>query len=130
MKILDSENNLIAIVSKFEDFKNGKQFVTSKESQFQIGLFNLKKDLEIQKHIHPENLREVYKTCETIVLIEGSLKINLYDDTKKFLNTITLLKGDSITLFSGGHGILLKEDSKFIEIKQGPYSAEIDKIRF
>ena len=38
--------------------------------------------------------------------------------------------GESIILVSGGHGIEIIEDSKFIEIKQGPYKEEADKIRF
>ena len=35
-----------------------------------------------------------------------------------------------IMIFDGGHAINIIEDSKFIEIKQGPYDPENDKERF
>jgi hypothetical protein len=31
---------------------------------------------------------------------------------------------------SGGHGLKLLEESKFIEVKQGPYDEKTDKVRF
>ena len=30
----------------------------------------------------------------------------------------------------GGHGFEMLEDSEMIEVKQGPYAGEMDKIRF
>ena len=38
--------------------------------------------------------------------------------------------GETVALFSGGHGIEVMEDTKFIESKQGPYLEDIDKVRF
>jgi hypothetical protein len=38
--------------------------------------------------------------------------------------------GDTILLIAGGHGFDILEDSKIIEVKQGPYEgAEQDKKR-
>ena len=33
-------------------------------------------------------------------------------------------------MLAGGHKIIVLEDSKFIEFKQGPYDSEIDKTLF
>ena len=33
-------------------------------------------------------------------------------------------------MISGGHGVKINENCKFIEVKQGPYIDEIDKVRF
>ena len=33
-------------------------------------------------------------------------------------------------MVSGGHGIKIDDDCKFIEVKQGPYSDTADKVRF
>jgi hypothetical protein len=41
-----------------------------------------------------------------------------------------LYTGDVILLAAGGHGFEMLEDSQIIEIKQGPYVGEEDKIRF
>ena len=41
-----------------------------------------------------------------------------------------LNKGDVVLLAYGGHGFEMIEDSEIIEVKQGPYLDEVDKIRF
>ena len=41
-----------------------------------------------------------------------------------------MTKGDIILLASGGHGFKMIEDSEIIEVKQGPYAGELDKVRF
>ena len=38
-----------------------------------------------------------------------------------------LSKGDIIILFQGGHGFKILEETKIIEIKQGPYVESKDK---
>ena len=38
--------------------------------------------------------------------------------------------GDVILLVSGGHGFEMLEESEIIEVKQGPYAGEEDKVRF
>ena len=39
-------------------------------------------------------------------------------------------KGDVILLADGGHGFKMLAPSEMIEVKQGPYCGERDKIRF
>ena len=43
MEIFDKDKNLIAIVHKDKDFKDGKAFYTDNEKDFQFGTFNLDK---------------------------------------------------------------------------------------
>ena len=50
-------------------------------------------------------------------------------DKKKLLSRIWN-KGDIVLLAYGGHGFEMIEDSEIIEVKQGPYLDEVDKIRF
>jgi hypothetical protein len=35
-----------------------------------------------------------------------------------------------IVLVSGGHGFEMLEETEMIEVKQGPYTGDADKIRF
>ena len=35
-----------------------------------------------------------------------------------------------VLLFRGGHGFEMLEESEIIEVKQGPYESDNDKIRF
>ena len=41
-----------------------------------------------------------------------------------------LNKGDIILLAFGGHGFVMLEKSEIIEVKQGPYAGDKDKVRF
>ena len=38
--------------------------------------------------------------------------------------------GDVVLLAYGGHGFEMIEESEIIEVKQGPYAGEMDKVRF
>ncbi|MCX6327803.1 MAG: hypothetical protein NT144_14345, partial [Bacteroidia bacterium] len=47
-----------------------------------------------------------------------------------YLESRLLIQGDVILLAAGGHGFEMIEPSEIIEIKQGPYVGERDKVRF
>ena len=47
-----------------------------------------------------------------------------------YLESRILYQGDVVLLAYGGHGLEMLEDSEMIEVKQGPYAGEMDKIRF
>ena len=46
---------------------------------------------------------------------------------KKIVKKISLKKDDIIIFFSGIHGFKIKKNSRFIEVKQGPYNEKTDK---
>jgi hypothetical protein len=46
------------------------------------------------------------------------------------LESRILSSGDVLLLAFGGHGFQMLEDCEVIEVKQGPYSGELDKTRF
>ena len=41
-----------------------------------------------------------------------------------------LYANDLIMLSNGGHGFKVLKDVKMIEVKQGPYSLSMDKVKF
>ena len=41
-----------------------------------------------------------------------------------------LFKNDIIMFSNGGHGFKVIKDVKMIEVKQGPYSLSMDKVKF
>ena len=47
-----------------------------------------------------------------------------------FLESRILNQGDVVLLAYGGHGFEMLEDSEMIEVKQGPYAGDMDKVRF
>jgi len=54
-----------------------------------------------------------------------------YDEKKKNIKQDKILKkGDLILLFNGGHGFEVLKDVEIIEIKQGPFYKDKDKVIF
>ena len=49
---------------------------------------------------------------------------------KIFFQSTDLHTGDVILLIAGGHGFFFYEPSELIEVKQGPFMGELDKVRF
>ncbi|MBB5462005.1 hypothetical protein [Paraburkholderia sp. Cpub6] len=58
------------------------------------------------------------------------MMVKLYTADRKFLTSRVLCAGDVILLASGGHGFEVIDDVSFIEVKQGPYVGEQEKVRF
>jgi hypothetical protein len=69
-------------------------------------------------------------TKEVLFIKSGKVRVDFYDDEKKYIESRVLVSGDVILLAFGGHGFEMLEDSEIIEVKQGPYVGEKDKTRF
>tara|TARA_B100001250_G_scaffold412175_1_gene442700 strand:+ start:1351 stop:1743 length:393 start_codon:yes stop_codon:yes gene_type:complete len=130
MKITDKNNNLLAEIIRSEEIVDEKNFYTDEKEEFQFASFNLKKDTVIKRHIHNKQERIITSTSEVIVVLDGSIEVEVYDLEKNLEHKSFLKRGDSIALFSGGHGLKANKDSKFIEVKQGPYDPKTDKKLF
>ena len=130
MKILDQEENLLAYIIRFEDIKEGKNFITSNDAEFQLGSFDLSDDTVIERHYHPKQERKIKYTNEVLIVLDGELEVDIYDNEKNHIQTVNLKSLDTIALIDGGHGISFNSQTKFIEVKQGPYNEKTDKKRF
>jgi len=130
MKIFDNENNLLGYLIKIDDFPDGKKFLTENNNEFQVATFTMEENEIIKRHIHNKYKRKVFTTSEAITVIEGTLEVEIYDLNKSYLNTFNLNAGDTIVMIAGGHGLKATKNTKFIEIKQGPYDQEKDKFHF
>ena len=129
-KILDSEENIIAIIVDTNLTNYEKEFHTDHKQSFQIGTFNLPKGEELERHIHLENKRIISNTCETLIILDGKMTVDIYDMNKNFICTKSLSKGNLILFFEGGHKFKIEKTCKFIEVKQGPYIEGLDKKKF
>jgi hypothetical protein len=65
-----------------------------------------------------------------IILKQGKLRVDFYDNKKEYLESYILKAGDVMLLESGGHGFVALEDIEMVEVKQGPYVEDMDKDRF
>ncbi|WP_415320228.1 hypothetical protein ABXT63_03925 [Candidatus Pelagibacter sp. Uisw_092] len=84
----------------------------------------------IKPHKHKKRTTKIFYTTEVIIIFKGSLRVDFYDQKQKYLSSRVLGAKDIIMLVHGGHGFKVLKKVEMLEVKQGPYSAEKDKIKF
>ena len=129
-RVTDRKQNLLAIILSSEKFGPGVHFVTPNELQQQVAVMKRPAGEKILAHTHLPVPRSVKGTQEVLIILKGSLRADIYDDERKFVQSETLVGGDVIVLVSGGHGFAILDDCEFIEVKQGPYVPGKDKEVF
>ncbi len=123
-------DKLLAIIIRHNFEKNGIEFFTPDDFSQQLAYMKRPKDYVIPPHVHNPVLREVHLTQEVLFIKSGKVRVDFYDDDKNYLESTTVEAGDVILLAHGGHGFEMLEESEIIEVKQGPYAGEMDKVRF
>lgn len=120
----------LAIIIRANFKKDGIEFFTPDDFSQQLGYMNRSAGYEIEPHRHNLVAREVKLTQEVLFIKSGVVRVDFYDDAQNYIKSDTLYKGDVILLAAGGHGFKIIEDAEIIEVKQGPYVGEKDKVRF
>lgn len=120
----------LAFILRHSFRSEGIQFFTPNTYSQQIGYMNRPAGYVIDPHIHNSVIREVHFTNEVLIIRSGRVQVDFYSDEQKYLESRELRTGDIILLIRGGHGFVMLENSEIVEIKQGPYAGDNDKIRF
>jgi hypothetical protein len=126
-----SHNNIqfaVIIHSNFE--RKGIEFFSDKNDSQQLGYMNRPIGYKIAPHRHNLVRREVHLTQEVLFIKSGKVRVDFYDDDQNYIKSTVISTGDVILLSNGGHGFKMLEATEIIEVKQGPYCGEQDKIRF
>jgi len=128
---IQNQKKLYALIvrSKYRK-KKGINFFTDKNATQQFGYMNHKKDHIILPHRHNKRQSKILLTTEVIIILKGILRVDFYSDKEKYLFSKKLYSNDIIMLSSGGHGFKVLKDAQMIEVKQGPYSLSMDKVKF
>jgi hypothetical protein len=127
---ITSSNLTLAIIVRSNYSSEGITFFTDDNFSQQLGYMNRPKGYSILPHRHNIVSREVVSTQEVLFIKSGKIRVDFYDNNQKYLESRTLFSNDVILLADGGHGFEMLEPSEIIEVKQGPYVGEIDKVRF
>tara|TARA_B100000780_G_scaffold11054_1_gene7598 strand:+ start:269 stop:682 length:414 start_codon:yes stop_codon:yes gene_type:complete len=129
-QIIHKKNIYAIIVRKNNQFKKkGVNFITRKQELFQLGFISHKKKHEIKKHYHIKKDRKISYFSEVLMMKKGLLKVMFFDEKNQNIKkNIILRKDDIILLLKGGHGFEVLKDVEIIEVKQGPYQKNTDKI--
>jgi mannose-6-phosphate isomerase-like protein (cupin superfamily) len=121
---------LMAIILRGSYRESGIHFLTASDLSQQLAFMRHPPGKSIAPHVHNPVERRVSLTQETLFIRKGRMRVDFYDEARRYLRSYELLTGDVILLIKGGHGFEVLEDTEFVEVKQGPYAGDHDKSRF
>ncbi len=127
---IERKGEIYAIVLRKEYAKPGPSFFTPGEFSQQLGMLVHPKGKEVKRHRHKLVKREIFRTQEVLLLLEGKVRVDICTDEGEKIRTLILRPGDAVLLARGGHSVKVLENSKMIEVKQGPYAGADDKEFF
>lgn len=130
LEYIRKRDRLLAIILKNNYECEGVNFITPNDYSQQLAYMHHSAGKVIDAHVHNVVHRNVVYTQEVLFIKKGKVRVDFYDDYKDYLESRILEEGDTILLMSGGHGFKVLEEAEMIEVKQGPYSGDMDKIRF
>ena len=129
MKIIDEQlmNGLAEEAKKSPRLRKNYNFHQSLQDKCHRFLNALEPGTFIPVHHHPDK-------DETFVILKGKVRVTTYKDNGKILAS-SVISQESGTYGvdipkNVWHGFECLEDVEMIEIKQGPYLGEQDKVRF
>lgn len=124
------ENQLAALVIRRDFQRDGIEFFTPDDFSQQLAYMKRPMGYQIEPHVHQQVKREVVYTQEVLWIKSGIVRVDFYDQQRVYQESTILQTGDVILLAHGGHGFYMLADSEIIEVKQGPYAGDSDKVRF
>ena len=127
---INYKDTLLAIILRNEFEKPGITFLTPDDFSQQLAYMHHPPGKKIQPHVHNHIERHVHTTNEVLFIKKGKLRVDFFWKDQNYISSSILSSGDTILLVDGGHGFEVLEDLIMIEVKQGPYIGDADKIRF
>tara|TARA_B100001142_G_C14197037_1_gene602224 strand:- start:268 stop:699 length:432 start_codon:yes stop_codon:yes gene_type:complete len=119
----------LIVRAKFRNRK-GISFFTPEYTNQQFGYMKHDSGYLIKPHKHKKRATKIFYTTEVIILFKGALRVDFYDQKQKYLFSKIIKEKDIIMLVHGGHGFKVLKKVEMIEVKQGPYNLEKDKVKF
>ena len=117
------KKKLLHIVSENRSKDISRLDLTNPNLPLQVSRINLRNSTT-KPHFHKKKIipQIEVETNECWIILNGSVKISLFDIDKKKIANLTLRKGSILITLSGGHSIdNTSKDSELAEIKLGPY---------
>ena len=79
------------------------------------------KDKILDAHFHNYFDRSSYRTQEVVYVLQGKIKCNLYEEDATYIDSAIVESGMIIVQYQGVHEYEMIEDSRVLEVKNGPY---------
>ena len=118
---IEHQGKTIALIVHGQSEQEGVNFFTDGDNPLQLGVINRRAGDSTQPHMHRDRELSIKGIQEVLHIDSGRVAVDFYTENGETIGNRTLNKGDTILLMSGGHGLRMLEDSRVIEVKQGPY---------
>ena len=126
-----NKKKILGAIFKYKKISKKRNNISPITEYIQASTQKLKKNSIIKSHIHLKNKRTTFSTQEIWIVLRGKLSVKIFDIDKKQIKSFFLNKGDMYILFKGGHSFkVLKDNTDFYEIKNGPYKKKIKDIEY
>ena len=126
-----NKKKILGAIFKYKKISKKRNNISPINEYIQASTQKLKKNSIIKSHIHLKNKRTTFSTQEIWIVLRGKLSVKIFDIDKKQIKSFFLNKGDMYILFKGGHSFkVLKDNTDFYEIKNGPYKKKIKDIEY
>ena len=126
-----NKKKILGAIFKYKNISKKRNNISPINEYIQASTQKLKKNSIIKSHIHLKNKRTTFSTQEIWIVLRGKLSVKIFDIDKKQIKSFFLNKGDMYILFRGGHSFkVLKDNTDFYEIKNGPYKKKIKDIEY
>lgn len=121
LKKITYRGKLYAVYCNLNETKDGLSFISEDKDFIQVGLWKYDAKKILPAHFHHEYIREATRTCESIYVIKGKIKCNLYTKSGKYINSFVLNQNEIALQLYGAHEYEILEESIVLENKNGPY---------
>jgi hypothetical protein len=125
-------DKLLHLINRFDEI-DGRTDIAPEEQFIQAATIKFPqggKKFRAHQHIWKPSPSETVIAQESWVVIQGSVKVFMYDTDRTLLKEEVIRKGDCSMTFEGGHTYeILEDDTIVYEYKTGPYTGvENDKF--
>jgi hypothetical protein len=129
-EIRSSDGKTLAWLVRSDFSPPGVHFVGSTDNPLQLGVNTYQGGEAVRAHIHLPRETVIHEVEEVVHVDHGLVSVDLFDPSGSKARTLELSSGDTILFVAGGHGIRMLEDTRIIEVKQGPYSGKVHDKKF
>jgi len=126
-EIADAEGTFVQIFDT--KFITQTKFITPNDFNFQVGVSVDTDGRDYVPHVHTNIERIIHGTAELIFVLAGRMNITFLNTAGEPIRDASLTAHMGFLQTRGGHAISTAPETKFFEVKQGPYAGrEADKF--
>lgn len=122
IEYIREEGVLLAIIVRADFTEPGTTPFTDERLPLQMSIMNKQNGEVVGPHLHPSveaKPRGEFRQ-EMLHVVAGSIEVGVHSRSGELIETVLLGTGDTI-LLTEGHSTRFLEETKVLEIKQGPY---------